>query len=47
MKPMGEYIRVRKRNVILKNNKAENAKRTPHTYNIGDKVLLKQRTENK
>jgi hypothetical protein len=27
-----EYIRARKQNIILKNNKAENAKRIPHTY---------------
>jgi hypothetical protein len=42
-----EYIRARKQNIIIKNNKAENAKRIPHTYNIGDKVLLKRGTENK
>jgi hypothetical protein len=38
-----EYIRARKQNIIIKNNKAENAKRMPHTYNIGDKVLLRNR----
>jgi hypothetical protein len=42
-----EYIRVWKQNIILKNNKAENTKRIPHTSNIGDKVLLKIGTENK
>jgi cleavage and polyadenylation specificity factor subunit 1 len=42
-----EYIRARKQNIILKNNKAENAKRIPHTYTVGDKVLLKRGTENK
>jgi hypothetical protein len=42
-----ENILVRKQNIILKNTKAENAKRIPHTYNIGDKVLLKRGTENK
>ena len=31
----------------MKNNKAENAKRIPHTYTVGDKVLLKRGTENK
>jgi hypothetical protein len=31
----------------LKNNKAENAKRIPHTYIVGDKVLVKRGTENK
>jgi hypothetical protein len=56
MKPIGnisvrkheatlEYICVQKHNIILKNNKAENAKRRTHTYNIGDKVLLKRGTE--
>jgi hypothetical protein len=43
-----EYIRARKQNiVILKNNKAENAKCIPHTYAVGDKALLKQGNENK
>jgi hypothetical protein len=42
-----EYIRAQKQNIILKNNKAENAKRIPHTYNIGEIVLLKRGTENK
>jgi hypothetical protein len=39
-----EYIRVRKQKISLKNKKAENARRIPHTYNIGDKVLLKRGT---
>jgi hypothetical protein len=43
-----EYIRVQKQNIILKNyNKAETAKRIPHTYNLGDKVLIKRGKENK
>jgi hypothetical protein len=42
-----EYIRAWKQNIIIKNNKAENAKRIPHTYNVGDRVLLKRGTENK
>jgi hypothetical protein len=42
-----EYIRARKQNIRIKNNKAENAKRIPHTYNIVDKVLHKRGTENK
>jgi transposase InsO family protein len=42
-----EFIRARKQRLIQKNNKAENAKRTPHTYSLGDKVLLKRGTENK
>jgi hypothetical protein len=42
-----EYIRALKQNNIIKNNKAENAKRIPHNNNIGNKVLLKRGTENK
>jgi hypothetical protein len=42
-----EYIHARKQNITIKKNKAENAKRIPHTYNIGDQVLLKRGTENK
>ena len=32
---------------LIKNNKAENAKRVPHLYKEGDLVLLLQGTENK
>jgi hypothetical protein len=42
-----EFIRKRKQQLIEKNNEAENAKRIPHTYNIGDKVLIRRGTENK
>jgi hypothetical protein len=42
-----EYIHAWKQNIRIKNNKAENAKRIPHTYNIGDIVLLKRGTANK
>jgi len=42
-----EYIRERKQKIIAKNNKAENAKRIPHQYKVGDKVLLRRGTENK
>ena len=42
-----EFIRDRKQKIIEKNNKAENAKRIPHKYTVGDKVLLKRGTENK
>jgi transposase InsO family protein len=42
-----EFIRKRKQQIIKKNNEAENAKRIPHTYNVGDKVLIKRGTENK
>jgi hypothetical protein len=42
-----ELIRKRKQQLIKKNNEAKNAKRIPHTYNIGDKVLIRRGTENK
>ncbi len=42
-----EFIRKRKQTIIEKNNKAENAARIPHTYSIGDKVLIRRGTENK
>ena len=42
-----EYIRQQKQKLIEKNNKAENSKRIPHTYEIGDKVLLRRGNENK
>ena len=42
-----EYIKKRKQDLIEKNNQAENAKRTPHTYRVGDKVLIRRGTENK
>jgi transposase InsO family protein len=42
-----EFIRERKQRIIEKNNGAENAKRIPHTYSVGDQVLLRRGTENK
>ena len=42
-----EYIRKRKQKLIEKRNQAENAKRAPHTYRIGDQVLIRRGTENK
>jgi hypothetical protein len=42
-----EFFRKRKQQQIEKNNEAENAKRIPHTYNTGDKVLIRRGTENK
>jgi transposase InsO family protein len=42
-----EFIRERKQQIIEKNNKAENAKRIPHNYAVGDRVLLRRGTENK
>jgi hypothetical protein len=42
-----EFIRKRKQKLIEKNNEAENSKRIPHTYHIGDKELIRRGTENK
>jgi hypothetical protein len=42
-----EYIRQRKQKLIQKNNKNENAKRIPHAYQVGDKVMLRKGSENK
>ena len=42
-----EYIKQRKQNLIDKNNQRENAIRTHHMYNVGDKVLLHKGTQNK
>jgi hypothetical protein len=42
-----EIICKRKQQLIEKKNEAENAKRIPHTYNIGDKVLVRRGAENK
>ena len=42
-----EYIRLRKQQVINKNNSKENALRIPHTYRPGDQVMLRTGTENK
>jgi len=36
-----QFIKERKQRLILQNNKRENAKRTPHTYNEGDVVVVK------
>ena len=35
-----EYIKDNKQKRIIQNNKAENAKRHPHNYGIGDEVLI-------
>lgn len=42
-----EYIRQRKQKLIKKNNENENAKRIPHTYQVGDQVMLCKGSENK
>ena len=36
-----QYIKDRKQKLILQNNKRENAKRLPHTYKVGDKVMIR------
>ena len=41
------FIRMRKQRIIQKNNQKENSKRTPHVYQIGDKVLYRQDQRNK
>ena len=42
-----EVIRQHKQKLIQTNNKKENAKRIPHKYSAGDKVMLHKGTENK
>ena len=37
-----DYIRQRKQNIIHNNNEQENAKQILHTYQIGDKIMLKK-----
>ena len=39
-----DYMRQRKQNIIHNSNERENAKRIPHTYQIGDKIMLKNIT---
>ena len=36
-----QFIKERKQRLIVQNNKRENAKRKPHTYNVGDVVVVK------
>jgi hypothetical protein len=42
-----EYIRQCKQNLIKKNSKHENAQCIPHTYHVGEKVMLHKGSENK
>jgi transposase InsO family protein len=35
-----QYIKERRRRLILQNNERENARRTPHTYHVGDQVMI-------
>ena len=36
-----QYIKQRKQKLIVQNNAKENAKRKPHEYSVGDKVLIR------
>jgi hypothetical protein len=42
-----QYIKERKQKLILQNNKRENAKRIPHEYDVGDRVMIKQDSNRK
>ena len=41
------YIKERKQKLIIQNNKRENATRKDHTYNIGDRVMVRQHNSRK
>ena len=41
------HIRARKQKIINQNNARENSKRAPHTYRVGDKVLLQTASNTK
>ena len=45
--PDWKYIKERKQNRIVQNNKQENAKRIPHEYKVGDRVKVLQDKSNK
>jgi len=40
-----QFVKEWKQKLILQNNKRENAKRTPHTHNVGDIVAVKVGTK--
>lgn len=42
-----QYIKERKQKLIQQNNKRENSKRIPHTYSVGDKVMVLQKNSRK
>ena len=42
-----DCIPQRKQNIIHNNNERENAKRIPHMYQIGDKIMLKKYNQHK
>ena len=37
-----QYIKARRQHVIRQNNERENARRSPHTYTVGDAVMVSQ-----
>ena len=37
-----QYIKERRQKLIRQNNERENARRTPHTYNVNDTVMIEQ-----
>jgi transposase InsO family protein len=37
-----QYLKARRQQVIKHNNERENSKRTPHTYTVGDSVMVDQ-----
>ena len=36
-----QYIKERKQKLIVQNNRKENARRVPHTYHVGDAVMIR------
>ena len=42
-----QYIKERKQNLIVQNNKRENKTRVPYTYNVGDEVMVKHNPNRK
>ena len=36
-----QYIKERKQRLIVQNNRKENRRRTPHTYHVGDRVMIR------
>ena len=42
-----QCIKERKQKLILQNNRRENAKRIPHTYSVGDRVMIKEEASRK
>jgi transposase InsO family protein len=42
-----QYIKEQKQRIINQNNERENAKRIPHTYQVGDRVLILQHQQRK